>query len=103
MIFVTEYEKDGYKWAGNEIESDSIEGAIVVANQIASLEQCLENPRFSKLSVLGELVGEESFEADQAHAVTQMHCKHCLKEWTAVYPAATEFLNCPRCQQVNPV
>ncbi len=103
MIFVTEYAKGECKWAGCEIEAESFEEAIALANQITSLEQQLQNPRFSKLTVLGTLEKEILFEADQAHAVAQMNCNHCLHHWVAVYPAATEFLNCPRCDRVNPV
>jgi len=95
--FLTEYGKDGCKWSGCEIEAESLEGAIAVANQIAALERQLQQPRFSELAVIGTLEAEIAIQSDQAHAVTQMHCQHCSKDWTAVHPAGLEFLHCPRC------
>ena len=94
--YITSYYKGKDECVGCEIEAESFEEAEEIAMTLSTLERSLTNPQFTQLIVMGELV--EKVEIDDECAVTEMVCPYCDRCWMAVYPAMSEFLECPDCK-----
>lgn len=93
--YITSYYKGAEQWAGCEIEAETFEEAEEIAMTLSTLERSLTNPEFTQLIVVGELV--ERIEVEDGRNVTEMICPYCDRYWLAVYPAMSEFLECPGC------
>ena len=93
--YITSYYKDAEQWLGCEIETETFEEAEEIAMTLSTIERSLTNAEFTQLIVIGELV--KKVEVDDECAVTEMVCPHCDRCWLAVYPAMSEFLECPGC------
>ena len=93
--YITSYYKGTAEWLGCEIETESFQEAEEIAMTLSTLERSLPSPQFAQLIVMGELV--EKMEVGDGCNVTEMICPHCDRRWWAVYPAMSEFLECPGC------
>ena len=94
--YITSYYKSTKQWAGCDIEAETFEEAEEIAMTLSTLERSQTSPQFAQLIVIGELV--EEVKVDDGCAVTEMVCPHCDRCWVAMYPAMSEFLECPDCK-----
>jgi hypothetical protein len=89
MLFITEYEKNGDRYAGCNIEAESFEAAHRVAAMLSALNAQTGDP--TQIKVLGEFVGEIQLD-ELAHKVTEYVCPRCRTKAVSVHPAQLEFI-----------
>jgi hypothetical protein len=91
MLFITEYEKNGHRYAGCNIEAESFEAAHRVAALLSALNVQTGDP--TQIKVLGEFVSETQLD-EFAHKVTEYICPCCKTKAVSVHPAQLEFIEC---------